>query len=174
MAESHLKSAAITNLNATPPLKQTAGEGASAELKVISDYVDPLDADDNASDYRLARFPTTARIKAVYLSSKVATAGNADIGVAHSTSETDGTPVDKQGDVIDADAFGAAQSLVLAGVRTDITFKNQAAFTPAEQNKPAWEAFGLASDPGGYFDLFLAVSTAITTGGRIGVEIYFS
>lgn len=178
MGTSTLKSIPITNLDATPPLANTTGEGAPGFERVISDFVDAVTADDTSSTYRLCRFPSNAKIKQVTISSLILTAGSADINVAHSDAADDGTPSDKQGTIpqiaaADNKLFGAAQSLVLAGVRTDFTFKAPTVYDPADQNKPIWEVLGFTADPGGYFDILISITTIVTTGGRVGVEVRF-
>ena len=103
MAE-NLKSTPITNLDASPIIVATAGEGAPGALKALSDNIVPTLA--NAaiwSTYRLSRFPTNAKVKHVYsyqtgLESAATTGALIyDYNVAFSDSTTDGTPTSLQG-----------------------------------------------------------------------------
>lgn len=183
MAGHQLTSASITNMDAFPVVRNTSGEGANGDLKVAVDYVTPVSSDDTTSTYRLVRFPTNAKIKSVYVYSAVATAGNGDFDIAFSDSTTDGTPPSLAAGVVqitgpvDNKLFGAAQSLVLSSTRTDFTYKNT--FTPAMQNVPIWQvlvnlgATQFTKDPGGFFDLFVKVTTTITTGGILAAEVYY-
>lgn len=184
MAGHILKSASITNLDASPIVANTIGEGAPGIIRVANDFVTPVSADDNTSTYRLCRFPTQAKIKQVMLTPNIATAGSGDVDIAFSDSTTDGTQPSLAGGIVqitgpvDNKLFGAAQSLVIANVRTDFTFKGT--FTATHQNLPIWQvlvnlgATQFSADPGGFFDLFVKITTAITTsnGNLIG-EVWY-
>lgn len=178
MAGHNLKSASITNLDASPIVANTVGEGAPGPMRQVSDFVTTVSSDDTTSTYRLCRFPTTAKVKSVKIFSKIASAGSGDIDVAFSDSTTDGTPsslnaltnpVVQITGPADNQLFGAAQSLVLAGVNTDFTFKGT--YLPAMQNIPMWNnlvglgATQFTADPGGFFDIYVKITTTITTGG---------
>jgi hypothetical protein len=183
MAGHNLSSTSIQNLDASPVIANTIGEGAPGMLRQVSDFVQPVSGDDTTSTYRLCRFPTTAKIKSVKIYSTIASAGSGDIDIAFSDSTTDGTQQSLAGGIVqitgpaDNKLFGAAQSLVLAGVNTDFTFKGT--FTPAMQNMPIWKALvGLgatqfSSDPGGFFDIFVKITTGVTTGGILSAEVNF-
>lgn len=182
MAGHTLKSVSITNLDASPIVTNTTGEGAVGRLLNLSDYVTPVSADDTTSTYRLCRFPTNAKVKAVYINSAIATAGSGDIDIAFSDSTTDGTPPSLTGIVqttgpADNKLFGAAQSLVGTGQRVDFTFKGT--YTPAMQNITMWQnlvtlgATQFTTDPGGFFDLYVKITTTITTGGILGAEVHY-
>jgi hypothetical protein len=186
MAGHNLKSLSITNLDASPIVENTIGEGAPGMDTIINDYVTPISADDTTSTYRLCRFPTNAKVKSLYIMSAIATAGSADIDIAFSDSTTDGTPpsfsslanpVVQITGPADNKLFGAAQSLVLASVRIDFTFKGT--FTPAMQNIPMWQnlvtlgATQFTADPGGFFDIYVKITTGITTGGVLSAELRY-
>lgn len=186
---STLKSATLTNLDAQPIIIPTAGEGAPGFLKVVDDFVTPLTADTTSSTYRLCRFPTNAKIKSFSIYSAIATAGSADINVIFSDSTTDGTQASLQ-NMIPTSAltgattttaaysspnqlFGAAQSITALTEQTAFTFAG--IFTPQMAQEPLWDALGFTTDPNGYFDIYLKVTTAITTGGVLrGVLEYVS
>lgn len=183
MAGHQLASASITNLDAVPVVANTIGEGAPGFLRQVSDFVLPVTGDDTTSTYRLCRIPSTAKIKSVKIYSTIASAGSGDVDLAFSDSTSDGTQAALAGGVVqitgpaDNKLFGAAQSLVLAGVNTDFTFKGT--FTPAMQNQPIWKALvGLgatqfSADPGGFFDIFVKITTAVTTGGILSAEVNY-
>jgi hypothetical protein len=97
MAE-YLKSTPVTNLDATPIIVGTAGEGAPGAMKCASDYVTSTTNVAQYSTYRLCRFPTNAKVKRVNAYTKgvdttTAPAGF-DVNVAFSDSYTDGTRAD--------------------------------------------------------------------------------
>lgn len=184
---STLKSAVITNLDASPLIIPTAGEGAAGFLKLIDDYLSPLTADTTSSSYRLCRFPTNAKVKNFSIYSAVATAGSADINVIFSDSTDDGTQASLQ-NMIPTSAltgatttiasytspnqlFGAAQSITALTEPTNYTFAG--IFTPAMSVEPLWAALGFTTDPNGYFDIYLKVTTAITTGGVLQGRLEF-
>jgi hypothetical protein len=189
MAVVTIKSLGITNLDAVPFIPQTTGEGGPAREHIANDQLTNNSGDSVNSIYRLCRFPTNAKIKRVDLFSAVATAGAADIDIAFSDSQVDGTqtlfnnlanPIVQLSGPVDNKLFGAAQSLVstLAAGPLTKTFANT--FTPAHQNLPIWQvlvnlgATQFTFDPGGYFDLLLKVTTGITTGGIISAEVRYA
>jgi len=101
MAE-YLKSAPITSLDATPIVQNQTGEGASGKLITQNDYVAVTTAVAQFSTYRMARFPTNAKVKHVWLYTKgvdttTAPAG-LDVNVAFSDT-FDGTPQALQGTI---------------------------------------------------------------------------
>lgn len=102
MAET-LKSATITNYDAQPSVMPTTGEGGAGDMTVIDDSVACTTSAAAFSSYRMARFPTTAKVKHVWLMSSgleaAATTGAAllDFNVAFSDDTNDGTQVALQG-----------------------------------------------------------------------------
>jgi hypothetical protein len=181
MGTSLLKSLAVTNLDANPVVPMTIGEGAPGFLTVINGSVSPVSADDTASRYRMLRFPTNAKVKDLKLWSTILTAGAADIDIAFSDSTTDGTPAALQGGIVqitgpvDNKLFGAAKTLFVASATfpliTTVTDPFQGTFTAPMMDIPMWQnlvtlgATQFSADPGGFFDIFVRVTTAITTGG---------
>jgi hypothetical protein len=114
-----------------------------------------------------------------------------DVGWIFSDSALDGTPVWLQGLIPQSGNSGTTTTIAgytspnrmygrvietsntAAYGPTDIVFNglgSNYAFTSGFMNKPLYELFGFTdgrgkiSDPGGYFDLFLFVATAATTG----------
>jgi hypothetical protein len=187
MAGHQFKSLSITNLDATPVVPNTIGEGAPGFIWNVNDQVSPVSADDTTSTYRLCRFPTNAKVKALWIYSTLLTAGAADINVAFSDSTVDGTsaqfnaglPVQLAGPV-DNKLFGAAVAIFVASTAvppTEFTFRGT--FTPPMCNIPMWQnlvtlgATQFTADPGGFFDIFLKVTTAITTGGFLMAKLEY-
>jgi len=186
MAGHILKSPSITNLDASPVVPNTIGEGAPGYEIVINDSLSPVTGDDNTSTYRMCRFPTNAKVKSLVIYSAIATAGSADIDVAFSTSTTDGTPPSLTGGIVqltgpvDNKLFGAAKSLV-ATVAAGPIIANafQGTYTPQMQNIPMWQnlvtlgATQFTSDPGGFFDIYVKITTTITTGGLLAAKVEY-
>jgi hypothetical protein len=92
-----LKSNTVTNLDAQPIIVSTTGEGMSGLLKAQSDTVAPTSAVAQFATYRLARFPTDAKVKHVWcytsgIEAQTTATASLDINVSFSDSTTDGTP----------------------------------------------------------------------------------
>ena len=173
MAVVTLKSAPITNLDATPVVPNTVGQGSAGRLNHVNGFVTTTAADDIASKYILARIPSNAVVKQVIFESEDQGAtGAADVGLYYSTSTVDGTQKDLQGDVIDADLFASAVVLTAAS-RADVTAES-GQYTLNERNMPIWQAAGLTSDPGGFFDVVATLTAALTEGAaRLGAEVFY-
>lgn len=178
MATSHLKSAAITALDATPPFTASTGQGASDRLKVNDGFVTAVAADAVGSTYQFCRVPTNVIVKSVVLESEAQGAGAIDLGVYYSDSTVDGTPPSLQGLVVPTTGLNFfATDVNLAAAVPPTNETNQSGnYNISLRQQPLWQALGLTSDPGGYFDIVGTVhTTAITTGGgRIYVKVDFA
>ena len=92
-----LKSNAVTNLDAQPIVNMTAGEGSPGHLQAQQDTVAPTSSIAQFATYRMARFPTDAKVKHVWcytsgLEGQTTATASLDINVSFSDSTTDGTP----------------------------------------------------------------------------------
>lgn len=185
MATEALKSTSVTNLDASPVVANTSGEGATGYLTSANDTVTSTSGMLLGSTYKMVRIPVEAKIRRV-LFSCAAHGGSAafDIDVAFSDSTTDGTPAALQGTIpqissADNKLFGAAVSAVSALNHTDETFANT--FTYANKNTPLWQVLtnagatfgGVAytTNPGGFFDIILKSTATDTSGGMLGIEV---
>lgn len=173
---SALKSLQLTALDTIPPNGYTTGEGAPGMVRRVDGFVTAVSADTTSSVYKMVRLPSNAKVKKVTINSSIASAGSGDINVAYSDSTMDGTQPALQGTIPQISSannqlFGAAASLVLAGVTTDFTFKNLTNYPQSAANLPLWLAVGLASDPGGFFDIQINITTAVTTGGLVLMSV---
>lgn len=169
MAVETLKSTPITNLDATPIVPNTVGEGGLGTPREVEGFVTFPASASIGSTARLARVPSTAKIKVVNLESEAQAAGATDVGVYYSTAHKTGA-----GAVIDADFFGSAVS-VAAAVQppTNVTGES-GVYTLDKRTQPLWQAAGLTTDPGGFFDVVLTLTTAITTGtGKTGIRVSY-
>ncbi len=184
-----LDSPSITNLDLIPAFTPTTGQGGPTYVRELNDWVTALSADSTSSVYKIVRVPTNAIIKQVKLWSAVASAGAADINVCFSDATNDGTTTANQGTIVQVGGsnnklFGSATALTsVAAGGVDITFANT--YTQALKNLPLWAALavlmnaatagtGFTDDPGGFFDLQLNVTTQITTGGIIALEVRYA
>lgn len=177
---SSLKSAQITALDTIPLLPVTAGEGAPAYLQEIDAYVTCLTGDTTSSIYRLIRLNTNSKIKSIHLDNAALSTSTAlNVGVYYSDAvlaggNEDGTPAAVSGTVVSGAAafFASAVAAATANVRLDIT--NQSGSYPINlRNQMLWQVLGLTSDPGGFFDIVVAPSAAVTAGGVIGLTVTY-
>lgn len=173
MTVKHQQSPSITNDQATIRVPNATGAGAQGYLKNVSDSVVLVASQDVASTVRLVRVPTNAKIKRVTLTSQAQTQGTFDIGVYY---PTDGptAKADLLANTIVAAFFASAIDLTSAYLPTDVT-NESGTYTIDLWNQPLWKALGLASDPGGEFDIVATcVSSAVTTAtGIMGLSVDF-
>ena len=173
MATDTLKSASITNLDANPVVASTTGNGAAGFAKTIYDYVTPTTGGlgTTASTYKLVRVPTTIKLNALRLTADAAldtsTGLALDVGAYYSDSTTDGTQPALQGTSISANCFLAAGSFQSAFDSVDAL----TAFGVAKRQLPLWDALALTSDPGGFFDIVVAVHTIATTAASHALQL---
>lgn len=105
MAVENIKSADITNLDATPAYRGTTGEAASGYARQIDGYCTATAGGiaTQYSTYQLVRLPTSAKIKSVYfaesteLDTHSADALVLDFNMIFSDSTIDNTPANLQG-----------------------------------------------------------------------------
>lgn len=170
MAVVNLKSANITNRDATPYVQSTGGAGAPGRENVVDDYVTTGSGDSAASTYRMVSVPSQARIKTVEWEAAAMTAGAFDVGVYYAVNHI----LSAAGAVISVALFGSAVSAAAAVVAgTDIT-NESGTYTIDKRNQPLWQAAGLAADPGGNLDIVFTCTTGVTTGALMGVEVHYA
>lgn len=171
MAVEHVKSTPITNLDAIPVSQVTTGEGGPGYLRTNGGYATVLASSSVDSTYQLVRLPSTAKVKRIVFESGAQTAGAFDLGVYYQS----GAPLYTAllaAAAIDQDFFATAIDCAAAVARTDVT-NESGTYTAAKREQPLWQALGLTSDPGGYFDIVATVkTTAVTTGtGVIRIDV---
>lgn len=180
MGTSALKSAAITNLDATPVVPNTAGEGAPNNLRTVEAFVTTVAADAAGSTYRLARVPTRAILKDCIFRAEAQGAGKVQLSVYYSDSTVDGTAAANQGLVVPSTGAAFISDDIDCAAAVTPVDKLGGGTSPgwnlSKHNKQLWDALGLTSDPGGFFDIVAVVhTTAITTGAaRIGVSVGYT
>lgn len=122
MAET-IKSNPVTNLDATPVVVATSGEGSPGFVRAAKDYCAATTSAAIWSSYRMSRFPTNAKVQRVWAYIKgvdghsTATA-TFDFNVAFSDSAVDGTPQPLQGTIPSSILDGTAYALVATGYST--------------------------------------------------------
>lgn len=174
MSVENLKSTSVTNLDATPVSQNTAGEGGPALGFTVNDYATVSANASVTSTYQLCRVPSNCKVKNIWLESEAQAAGTFDIGLYYSSGAD--MPASIKGLVVPScqTLFGSAIDCSSAQ-RTDVT-NESTNFNLAKRNQPLWQAAGLTSDPGGFFDIVATVvSVAVTTGtGKIGVVVDYT
>lgn len=165
MTAETLSSLQIVNLDATPPVIATAGEGGPGEWEVITSSVAHTTAFGSATKNtsQQARFSVDAKVKNVWmyttgLDSSSSQTLTLDVNVAFSDSATDGTPVYLQSGIPGSaltgatttlasysspnKMFGAALTVAASGAQQweEITFLGT--YTPAMREIPMWANLG--------------------------------
>lgn len=181
MSADALKSASITNLDTVPALANTAGIGAAGYTQEISDYVSATAGGlaDTGSKYKMVRVPTTVKLKEIWIESVAdRDTDNSptlalDLGVYYSDSTLDGTKASLQGTAVDVDILMA--NVAFADSAANRKINGLASLDVDKRNQPMWQAIGLSSDPGGMFDIVMAVHAAAATAaaGKIGISVRF-
>jgi hypothetical protein len=162
MAVVTTKSVTITNRDAVPSVINDA-RLERAVSKGFHGKVTAVNGDSIGSKYIIAQVPSTAFIQQLLLTTAALTSGAANVGVYYPTNK-DGTA----GAAIAATLFASAQSVASALSNAEIT--NQSGnYTLAKQEQPLWQAAGLTSDPGGFLDIVITLTAALTAGGDIGM-----
>lgn len=173
----HAKTAAITALDATPEVRQQAGKGVAAAIKVADGIGTPTVSGDADSTIQLVRIPFSAIVKKVeawslaqttegqfalgcYYASDGSNALSKAILLAADTIDVDFFCTAAQFDADDQDAYvksvpGHIHNLLVAtwAVATN------AGWAASEANTPLWQALGLSADPGGNCDIAATVGT---------------
>jgi hypothetical protein len=185
MAVEHVKSTPITELDATPRVAQTTGQGAAAELKTIEGVVTIPASADIDSTLQVVRVPFDAIIKEIIVDAAAfTTSGQFDIGVYYAT---DGTNALSEASLVAADAIdqdfftitaldgGESNGLFAilvpgGGFRiTNATVAQDAntVWGAVDVHLPLWEALGLSANPGGNADICLTLTEAIGAAAAI-------
>lgn len=178
MAVVNLKSTTITNRDATPAVindgRLERGVLKSAFGSVTCGAADTGGASYAAgSTYVLASLPSTAIIRNVLLSCAALTSGVVSIGVARNTKDSGGLAYPLAISATATALFASAQSVAAALSKSNVT--NQSGnYSLTNQEKPLWQAAGtLTADPGGTLDIVVLVTTSLTAGGLLGLEVQY-
>ena len=174
MAVVQTKSTVIANRDAVPAVISD-GRLEKGALRSSIGSVAVGAADSATSYYTLAQVPTNAMVRAVYVTAvagMTTLAGN--IGVFKNTKNAAGVTTAVAANTNSDTIFASAQSLASALNRSDVTNANSNAYPTDKREQPLWQAIGLAADPGGTFDIGIAVTTANTgAAGRVGLEVQY-
>lgn len=167
----NLLSTGITNNNASPRVKNSSGAyGAPGRLVTATDVMPAMTTGDTAGGIlRVIRIPSNCYVKAVYWANAGATTTvDCDVGLYYSNNADGTTPahVAAADTAISAALFASAVDMHAASTAwADVTFE-AGTYTPAKSCQPIWQAAGLSSDPGGFFDVCFT-NTSTTSGAPV-------
>lgn len=169
----------IANRDAQPPVFND-GRLERGTLKSTVGSIAVGAADSATSYYPLASLPSTAMVRAIYVTCVTGmTTLVGHHGVFKNTKGANGvtTGVPAFGSVGSGSdiLFSAASALVLsaAKARVDVTDVSST-YTVAKREQPLWQAAGLAADPGGTLDIGIVVDVANTgSAGTVGFEVQY-
>lgn len=185
MAVVHAYSVAVTDANASPPVRHTAGLNGRGNLVVEETVITVAGQSDILSTFSLFRIPSNAKVKRiVFQSTDQGTTGTVDIGAYYGPDVGDPTkyvspPTTTGVSVIDVDFFLQAIDVTQAtGCYADILpgggFKLTAAtplllaggggWTGAVANKELWDALAIATDPRCQIDIIASAHAAFDVG----------
>lgn len=175
MAVVHIKSSQITNLDASPSVALTAGEGGPGTLKIIDGTATLTASATVDSTIQLVRIPSNAKVKKVFFETAAQTSGALDIGLYYATDGQGQKPlVLLASQAIDQDFFASAIVVTGTVAITDVT-NESLTYTPDKRLQPIWQAVGLTSDPGGSFDVCGTITTNTTTAAAVmGLTVMYT
>jgi hypothetical protein len=173
MAVVNTKPTTITNRDSVPPVIND-GRLERGVLKSGIGSVAVGAADSITSYYPLVAVPSTAMVRAVYVTAPTGmTSLAADIGVFKNTANAGGVTTGVVAFTSSNSFFAAAKSLATTQDRVDVT-NTGTTYPTDKREQPLWQAIGLSADPGGTFDIGVKVTTANTgAGGRVGLEVQY-
>lgn len=180
----NLKSAAITNMDATPPVRPSAGrEGGATRLVVAIGVVGPTtDADTTGGVLRAVRIPSNACVHSVMVAQQAATTtATFDIGLYYSDSTSDGTVAANQGAAADADCFATNVDTHALVAWTEEAFE-AGTFKVTDTVNPIWQLStvrdgggnAITTDPGGYFDICFVNTATISGAATMAMRVAYT
>ena len=160
MAVVAIKSAALTNRDATPKVLNNPNAGNAGIVRNTFGRVTSTSGDSTGSVYRCVEVPSNARVKSVRLfTTALGGSAAADIGVYRNTADG--------GAVVTAAVFATATTLVSAVAGTEMA----ATITIAKREQPLWQAAGMSADPGGTLDIALTLTAASAASTDVGLDV---
>ena len=177
MAVVNLKSTTITNRDAVPPVfndgRLEKGNLLSSVGSATLGAADTGGASYSAgSTYVLCSVPSSAIVRNVLLSCAALTGGAISLGVARNTKDSSGNAYPTAIGATATALFASGQSVASALSKSNVT--NQSGNYPLnKQEQPLWQAAGLSADPNTTLDIVALLTTSVTAGGLLGVEVQY-
>ena len=115
----------------------------------------------------------SAVVRNVLLSCAALTSGVVSVGVGRNTKDSSGNAYPTAISATATALFASGQSVASALSKSNIT--NQSGnYTLTKQEQPLWQAAGLTADPNTTLDIVVLVTTSLTAGGLIGLEVQYT
>lgn len=165
MAVVTTKSSAITNRDATPPVKNGMQLGPRAVYEQVA-TVELANGDSIGSKLVLMSLPSNARMSALWLLCDAITSGAADFGIYRTTQDG--------GAVVDADCFASAQSIASAITTGTNILHESGVLDISEIEQPLWQILGLTADPNVMYDLVATLTAATTAAGTLTARVTYT
>lgn len=170
MAVVTVKSANITNRDASPSVLSNASVGAGV-LKEAVGSAEATNGDSIGSKYILCSLPSNARVSSLLISCDAITTCAGDVGIYQTTANG--------GAVVDVDFFASALSLASALANSEQAHEADAAdagvgFGLADVEKPLWQCLQLTSDPSIMYDVVVTLTAAAGSAGTIGAKVRYA
>jgi hypothetical protein len=162
MASENLKTTAITNLDATPPVRTT---NYGQRLQAGYGSLTATTGTTTGSVYQMYRLPSNAILYSIlmWLDATVTTF-TGDVTLYYSDTWADGTDADAGTGLVAAHIFQTAYAFASETSPQELFLGGNV--KGASLGQPLWQIAGLASDPGGFFDLVI-VTTTTTSGAPV-------
>lgn len=169
MATEALKTAAITNADASPPVRTTHyGQKLGVEYGSLT----ATTAKDNGSTYQMARLPSWATLHSLKIwLDAAATTFTGDVTLYYSDNALDGSNANANLGAVAAHVFQTA--LALAAVTSPTEYLLGGNVKGANLGKRLWEMAGLSSDPKCYFDIVILTTTTNSGGPVVNAQVIY-
>lgn len=159
MTAATTKSTQVTNADAKPVTASDTKMGGNLRVWMETKELATTEIDDVGDIVRMIRIPTNCkptslRIYADDLDSNGTPTLAYDVGVYRSN----------DGAAVDVDCFATATTVGQSAVTTSPSESLVEAMDIAKIGKYAWEIAGETSDPGGFYDVAITITTAAATG----------
>lgn len=176
MATVHLKSQAITDMEATPLVKQDVHD-LYGRVRALGQTVALSATDDSAgSTYRFFRVHSSWQILSIQFYTTGIDASVYDCGLYHTNN---GPSAGAEADLdLYADGVSGSTSAPAvpptadAGGAIEMRFADANTANLGDFNNRVYEDLGLSADPGLEYDMALTTSTAGTVAGTLGLRAY--
>lgn len=166
MALVALKSGNITSRDASPRTIVNPGANGGM-LRAGVGIITASAADDIGSTYRFFQVPSNAIMHELRITSAdMGSTGTIDIGLYRTTADG--------GAVVDADFFASALDVNTAALTDVNVLVESGVNTNAKCEQPLWQAAGLTSDPGCYFDVTATATAVLQAGGAFMLRGLYS
>ncbi len=163
MAVVVLKSASMTSLDASPPVRPDVTV-FGGRVRVISGTVEVTNGDSIGSTVLMGRVPSLARVHSIRIFCDAITSAAADIGLYRTTQ--DGSAV------VDVDAYASAQTIASANVLgIEVAYE---ARDIANIERRVWQDAAATADTGYLYDIVATLTAAATASGTLSWQIFYT